>query len=598
MSALPHAAADEPTLDLGFATATGKLFSLPQSAFARGIHLLGSIGAGKTSVLRRILMAFGTEVPWVHTDFIGSGHDALERWVTFIATVLALAEHHSRRALAGTTARFLSRFAFLTIGASRPPIRVDLLRRRILPDGSRERVRDVVGRAHEVLSAKLNSPDAQLRVRFRRISTALLTALTAAERPISEAIRVLDDPMYRFFLDRRMDEAVIDPSEHAYLHHQLHELDHVLALRPFDPTKSPRAFEDMTESTRNSLADFAPGTLLGELFSDETLPLEDIAFGRTSLSITAREADELLKAQAFQAFHAILHALCLHRNADRRGADVPPLLFGIDEPRWLGRNIPAALALARNVGVSYALAHQSDAQWERIGLPQMERELRSLTNLQISFRPTSFQDAEAEVRHTRELRPDSLVQRFIAVGANEDEVDSDTVSHAWQHATNVSGTRSSENIGTNDGEGSAHGTSRGTSEHEVLNVVGLSDQVGYAAIDALRRPRFRGVVTYEGRGTEVDFFPAPEFPSVLAGVPILELFREAHDRYWRSRHVPRPVYDPTITLTSSAPAPPPPAAASPSSNPATPPRAPLNLPPNPTKPKRRRSRKRGKGGHA
>jgi hypothetical protein len=456
----------------------------------------------------------------------------------------------------------------------------------------------VVGRAHEVLSAKLNSPDAQLRVRFRRICTALLTALTAAGRPLSEAVRVLDDPSYVSFLYRLIDQAVVHPSEHDYLRHQLHELDHVLALRPFDPTKSPRAFEDMTESTRNSLADFAPGTLLADLFSDETLPLEDIAFGRTCLSVTAREADELLKAQAFQALHAIIHALCLHRNADRRGADVPPLLFAIDEPRWLGRNIPSALAIARNVGVSYFLAHQSDAQWEAIGLPGMERELRALTNLQISFRPTSFEDAEAEVRHTRELRPDSLIQRFTAFGASEGEVESDTVSHAWTHATNVSGTRASENIGANDGEASARGSSRGTTEHEVLNVVGLSDQVGYAAIEALRRPRFRGVVTSEGRGTEVDFLPAPEFPSVLAGVPILTLFREAHDHYWQSRRIPRPVYDPTITFISGAPSPPPAAAPQPSDPATAPTPAPLNLPPTPTKPKRRRTRRRGKGRHA
>jgi hypothetical protein len=51
-------------------------------------------------------------------------------------------------------------------------------------------------------------------------------------------------------------------------------------------------------------------------------------------------------------------------------------------------------------------------------------------------------------------------------------------------------------------------------------------------------------VTLDGVGTEVAFAPAPLFPAVLAGVPILALFRAWHDRYWWSRLLPRTSYEP------------------------------------------------------
>jgi hypothetical protein len=228
-------------------------------------------------------------------------------------------------------------------------VRFDLLRRRTLPDGSRETVRDVTGRSLEVFFAKLNDPDGAQRVRFRRIATAILACLVAAERPVTEALFVLDDPTYLSFLERELAARRFRRSDHRFLSHQLAELHHVLALRPTDPTKSWRAFEDMTESTRNSMSDFAPGTLLGEMFGAETFPLEAIAFGRTSLSVTTRHADDTLKSQAFQALHSMSHGLFLHRQ-DFAGA--LPLTYILDEPRWVRRNFPGILAVSRNLGVS------------------------------------------------------------------------------------------------------------------------------------------------------------------------------------------------------------------------------------------------------
>lgn len=342
--------------------------------------------------------------------------------------------------------------------------------------GSRETVRDVTGRALEVFFAKLNDPDAAQRVRFRRIATALLACLVAAERPITEALFIFDDPTYLSFLERELAARRFRRSDHRFLAHQLAELHHVLALRPTDPAKSWRAFEDMTESTRNSMSDVAPGTLLGEMFGAETFPLEAIAFGRTSLSVTTRHADDTLKSQAFQALHAMLHGLFLHRQ-DFAGA--LPLTYILDEPRWVRRNFPGVLAVSRNLGVSYAVAHQSLAQFEDIGLPTMARQLRALTNMQIAFRPTCFEDAEDEILHTHPIQPDGLVQRFTLSSWSNGSSESSSVRSSWESAFRV--------FGSGGDSTDTSGTSFHSGEHETLNIVGFQDQVRYRLGRARRR---------------------------------------------------------------------------------------------------------------
>lgn len=526
----------EPVIVVGWELRSRKLYALRQAAFRRGVHVLGAIGAGKTSLLLRYLYAIGLRLPWVLHDFIGNGHRHLETWVANLATLLATAERQCPE-LGGSTARFLARFAFLSIGDPNPAVRVDLLRRRTLPGGARETVRDVTGRALEVFFAKLNDPDAAQRVRFRRIATALLACLIAGERPITEALFVFDDPAYMSFLEREITSRRFRRSDHRFLAHQLAELHHVLALRPTDPTKSWRAFEDMTESTRNSMSDFAPGTLLGELFGAETFPLEHVAFGRTSLSVTTRHADDTLKSQAFQALHSLLHALFLHRQ-DMPGA--LPLTYILDEPRWVRRNFPGILAVSRNLGVSYVIAHQSLSQWEDIGLLTMSKQLRALTNMQIAFRPTSFADAEDEMLHTHPIQPDGLVQLLTASRWERDTFDSSSALRSgWADVFS----------------GGAHARASRSllNEQDVTNVVGFQDQMRYLAQAALWRPRFTGTVTLDGIGTEVAFAPAPEFPAILAGVPILDLYRAWHSRHWWSRLAERRAYEPwgTVVLTSS-----------------------------------------------
>lgn len=509
-------------IHLGTIRGSTRAFLLPFDALTRGVHLRGAIGAGKTSVIRRLLVGRGIAAPFVHFDYIGTGHRELQAWMATVAAARAVAEHACPE-LAGITAALLRRTAFLTVGDPDPAIRMDLLRRRRLPGGRREHLRDVVSRAVEILYVKLNDADASLRVRFHRIATSLVTLLAAAERPICEGLTLLDDPSYIAFLDREIEARRFRPSEITFLQYQRAEMEHVLRLRPNDPARSWRAFEDETASTRNSLADFAPGTLLGTIFNDETLPLEAVAFGETSLSITNRDAEDQQKAKAYQAVHALLHGLALHRP-DLPG--LPNLLVVIDEPWWMRRNLPGILAVSRNLGLSYLVSHQSNNQWEDIGLRSMPQQLRALTNLQITFRPTSFDDAEEDVLHTTELAPDGFALRFVSPSAHTTDPDA-AYGSPWD-------------------------------EHELVSSIGFSDQVRYRAQDALRRARFTGVVTEDGEGTDIRFAPAPTFPAVAFGVPILDRYRRAHNAFWRAQLVPRTPYDPRapIVLAERAPEPP------------------------------------------
>jgi hypothetical protein len=431
-------------------------------------------------------------------------------------------------------------------------VRFDLLRRRRLPDGSRERIRDVVSRAVEVFYVKLNDVDAGLRVRFDRIVTALLTALVAAERPVTEIFDALYCEPYLSFLDRELERHPVPPGEREYVSHQLRVLAQVYNRRPSDSRKSWNAFEDSTESTYNALAAFAPGTVLGDIFGEETFPLEDVAYGTACLSVTTREAKDLTKVAAYQGIHAMLHALCLHRQ-DVPG--LPNLLAVIDEPWWLRRNVPGILAVSRNLNVSYVLSHQADLQFEDIGLRSLPGQLPALTNLQIRFRPATFEDAEDEVLHMEEIQPDGLVLRFGTSSASEADTNGGAIARSWANARRSSPygefEGATETGGEVDTSNAAHTST--TVEHEVLNVVGFGDQVKYRAQAKLRRPRFTGVVNREGWGTEIAFAPGPLLPHVLDGVPIFSMFRDLHDEVHREHLLPRTPYAPQLRLSRADP---------------------------------------------
>jgi hypothetical protein len=210
------------------------------------------------------------------------------------------------------------------------------------------------------------------------------------------------------------------------------------------------------------------------------------------------------------------------------------------------RNLPSILAVSRNLGVSYFISHQSDAQWLDLSLPNMGRQLRSLTNLDITFRPPTFEDAEEEVLNTQQIQPDGLVQRFWTSASSDTNSASSTISRSWANALRYSPYAEFEGSTEHatHGEGSMSASGSSASEHETLNVVGFGDQVKYLAQAAARRRRFQGVVAPDGDGTEVAYVPAPLFCPSIQGVPILDLFRRAQHASWSANAEARTLYDP------------------------------------------------------
>jgi hypothetical protein len=88
---------------LGRAIATGQPFFLPADALTRGVHVLGAIGTGKTSLLRALVRTRDPRLPWVHHDYIGTGHRHLETMVALAGARLAAAEAFHKEHLLGKT---------------------------------------------------------------------------------------------------------------------------------------------------------------------------------------------------------------------------------------------------------------------------------------------------------------------------------------------------------------------------------------------------------------------------------------------------------------------------------------------------------------
>jgi hypothetical protein len=327
--------ASEPRLVLGYDVETGEPYSLPFEAFRRGMTVRGPLGSGKTTLFSRFLTTFGLQHNVLHLDYSGTGTFLFQTFLANVVALLTAAGKHAAqvRAFART---LLEQHAFGVVddGPGPMPIRINLLKRRRLADGSLESLAQVVDRVLLVLDLKLNTADPQIRVRFRRVCPPFLTALIAAERTISEAVQLLDDRLFAAVVFREIEARTFSAFDREFLVPKLQELHRTLAM--YDPSKpgTARLFSEETGSTRNALDDFVPGTTLGRLFgSSETFEPESVAFGRQSLSLSARITDSVKKRQVFQAIHGIFHALLASRV--RTEETYVPVTILTDEIAWL-----------------------------------------------------------------------------------------------------------------------------------------------------------------------------------------------------------------------------------------------------------------------
>jgi hypothetical protein len=442
---------------LGHETLTGQPYQLSLNDFRRGAFLRGAIGSGKTTLLHRFLTCFGIQHNVVQFDFSGTGAFHFQAFLAQVTSLLAVGGR--RVPLLRAIARDLVlRHAFATLddGDSPMPIRIDLLRPRVLATGAGESHGQVVDRAFLVLEMKLNASEPQIRVLFRRVARAVLTCLVAAGRPISEGIRLLDDRLFASFVFQQIERRSRSPFDEAFVRPQVQELRRILSLYDPDKPATRKRFDDETGSTRNALMDFAPGTVLGRfLGSEETFHPEAIAFGRQSLSLTTTITDPVLRAQGFQAVHGILHALFSSRR--KVGRAFNPVSIVTDEILWLGLRAPEFMALSRNFNVSYLLAFQNMAQWKAMGLDTMPDQLRSLTNLAITMRPDTMAEAEDEVLRTRWIRTGDLVQTYLSHSRSRGESVSTTLTDSWGE-TFLQGRSRGRSVGESDSESETSGT--------------------------------------------------------------------------------------------------------------------------------------------
>ncbi len=575
---------------LGTDVQTGEALSLPVTSLTRNIFAEAETGQGKTGTAQELGFSFPfSPMSMVFLDYIGTGFDWSMRFVAFMATVLRLLED-LEPLLAGSADWFLRRHAFGVISyREESDVKIDILKRRRRPDGMLESVAEVVERLLSVFSVRF--PDMNVRVRFRRVATAVFTALCAGARSISEYRPILGDALFRAFVSGEIARLGTDGD--PFVREQLAELDRIVAL-------SPRAFEEQTESFFNALQDYAPGTALGSMFgSEETFDPSLCAFGDARMFFTTDLANPLLRREAFLSLHALMQSLFTLR---RQGTgEYSRCFYVLDEcAQWAEQTLFTLLAMGRNLKVSTFLLFQSMAQWKDAGFQNAAEILPSVCRLQGVWRPSSVERAKELAFRARPTRPmDELYVRELASIAKGKNL-SDTVTESWadtqSHAeTDSYGSGWSNQYGTNNGfaydalgmptgtsvgdgfqSGQTESWNRGSTEGyattrgganaraigkaitktlaETMFRIPFEEQLAVHAQNLLRRPEHQATWLYEGKSIDVDMYPPREYPRTLLGLPIDAWYADWRTRYYRSRAEKRAVFQQTPILVAARPA--------------------------------------------
>ncbi len=543
--------------------------SLPISCFKRNVALIGATGQGKTGLLQEA----GFSYPFEHhavisLDYIGAGSSWAQNYVATFGTVLQMLEAVLPDRLEGVASDFMRQYAFATISHQESsPVRINVLRRRQRPDGSTETVAEVVDRFLEVFN--LRFPESSgLRVRFRRVARALLATLVAGNRFVTEARDVLTNAVFRGFVSSEIRRLGADADE--FVREQQAELERICQLKA-------RPFEEMTESTMNSFADYGKGTVLGNFFgSPETFNLELAAFRGYRLYVTSDLPNERLRAEAFLALHGINRGLF---SARRPGTGTfPPLDYVIDEITW-APDLNPQLSTGRNLGVSTFLAFQSLAQFSQMGQPHMEDILPDVCRLRGIWRPSSMARAKEIAYAAKAFDPMGMTYRESLESITTSDSVTDSISDSW--STTISqaqsfsrGTSLSEGLHgetptSSEGESSSDGGQFGESRlsgggsgrstaravaravSETFIRIPCEEQALMHAQSLLQQREHRATFLYEGKAVEVDVYPPRQFPTSLLGLPTTTWYREFHRNLWESQAEPSVPFRPVLRLGSA-----------------------------------------------
>src|ERR1043165_8145650 len=409
-------------LPLGTDAVTKRPIRLPLDALKRNIAREGEIGQGKTTIAQELCFSFPfSDMSMISLDYIGTGFDWAKRFVGTTATILLAIEHLYPEFFHGATRWFLERHAFAVISAHEPSdIRIDMLKRRVHPDGQMERVGEIVDRALGVFSLRFE--DLSMRVRFRRVGSAVLACLSAAGRSISEYRPLLEDAVFRAFVFGEIER--LRATDDEYVREQMRELERICAMKP-------REFNEETSSTFNALADYAPGSVLGSFFcSDETFDPCSAIFGDRRFFVTTDLPNQLLRKEALLTLHAMNTAhFALRRQGTGR---FNRTFYVLDEVvQWAKEDLTTLLATGRNLKVSTVLAFQNAEQWAQAGFPHFPGILPSVCLLRGVWRPPSVKAATDLAFRTLDVDPMGMLFMKHLTSIAKGSSISDTITDSW-----------------------------------------------------------------------------------------------------------------------------------------------------------------------
>jgi hypothetical protein len=556
---------------LGTDAETGEDISLPVKTLTRNISAEAETGQGKTALAQELAFTYPfSPMSLVNLDYIGTGFDWSAQFVALMGTILQVLERMFPL-LSGATDWFLSRHAFGVISyREESDIKIDILKRRLRPDGERESVPEVVERVLSVFSVRF--ADMSVRVRFRRVATSVLTCLCAGERSISEYHDLLHDFVFRGFVLAEIARFGLDRDE--YVVQQIRELERLCAMQP-------RPFEEQTESFMNAMQDYAPGTALGKLFgSEETFDPRLCAFGDARLYMTTDLPNPLLRREAFLSIHAIMQSMFTLRRVGTGSYN--RCFYILDEvAQWADPTLFTLLAMGRNLKVSTFLLYQSMAQWKDIGFPNAAEILPSVCRLQGHWRPTTFNSAKDLAIRSNPIDPMGLLFREHVKSIANGESATDTLTRTWSEtksratslgtneglssgsswgesasldalgAASGSGRNTGSQMGSSSGRTSSitdtlaslNGTSEGRSMGrsitntlaEMLIRIPTDEQLTLHAQRLMRQREHRATWLYEGKSITVDMYPPRQYSANLFGLPLDAWYADWRRTYYAGR---------------------------------------------------------------
>lgn len=576
-------------IDIGDDLSTGEPVAFPWYAFSRGGYFTGESGQGKSSTICRLLTEVtGRGAPAIIIDDAGETFQQMERFAAYRAAEINAAlvaegmpDHVRRQVL---REHVLDRFTFGFIGHSRDNrVGIDILKRRQLPD-RRESVEEVVLAALKPFEARFR--DMEIRTKFVWVVKPLLTALIAGERPITEALTLLFEPQYWWFLIREIQrvKTLDEPRSREYVLPRLETLRRILDLRRnkegTEAEPFPQRFFDKVDSTIHALEVFQPGTIVGSFFEDDTFASEDVVFGNGVFALTSDVSSELGRNLALACVYTYFERLMGYRLPAMRD-ELHRLYVALDEIRWFHEGLTRFLSVARNHKISTFILNQQDDQWEQLGMPALAQVIPSLLRFRVQYRAATREAADKMARMAGKYDPFGMLQyvttrgrgwdKSVALGDtdSQNESDSEDESANWGTGNNrdLQTLEMSENWSKGGGRrrGSARASGSAQSrvetegereqENEQILSAGVNDQHFLRMQEMETLPEHCALVSFEGRSRLVRMRPFTSYATTRGDVDWLGWIQRAANRNASRQRARRPQYDRVITIFPTPAAP-------------------------------------------